>query len=119
MRRREELVGRAVRVEGRVFFLSRCPPPSAEGGSTGECQLTGYLADPRKQSLDEHERDSALLLAEGGTPVTCAASQSQASACPGWRHATSYRLVVRVDRQVLGGRTTQYVQLEALEKEAR
>lgn len=112
---RRELAGRTVDVDSRVFFLTRCPPP---GGGSGECQLTGFATDPGRTEFDERHRDAGIPLAEGGRPVTCPESTAAAGACPGWRQATDYRLVARVEQQVLGGRTTEYVELDVLEKSA-
>jgi hypothetical protein len=113
---RRELAGRTVDVDARVFFLTRCPPP---GGGAGECQLTGFATDPARTEFDERHRDTGIPLSEAGTAVTCAESAAAGGACQGWRQATTYRLVARVQQQVLGGRTTEYVELDVLEKSAR
>lgn len=111
--RRQELVGRTVQVVGKAFFLERCPPPESASGS---CTLTGLLADPDRGDLQERDRDQALALAEDGELLSCPSSPGSSSepapACPGWRHATRYQLVVAVQHQVLGGRETEYVQLD-------
>lgn len=110
--RRSQLVGQGVQVTAKAFFLSRCPPP----GTSAECSLSGYLADPSRQDLLESDREQAIALAEGGRLLTCQESEAVAGGCPGWRHGATYELTVVVEHQVLGGRTTQYIDLNVISK---
>lgn len=111
-RRQQELVGTTVAVTGRAFFLSRCPPPQAGG----ECSLNGYLADPGRNDLLESDVPGAIQLAEGGRLLSCSESAAIDRACPGWQQAGQFRIVAVVERQVLGGRETQYIDLDVREK---
>ena len=99
---------------GKVFFFERCPPP--EHGAAA-CQLTGYLTDPDQTQLDAGDLNEAILLAENGAVVTCTEHEAVDLACPGWRHATGYRLLGVVEHQVRGGRETQQVQLNVSSKD--
>jgi hypothetical protein len=117
-RRQQEYVGRTVEVVGKAFFLERCPPPES---SSGQCSLSGLLTDPDRNDLQERDRDQALALAQNGELLSCPSSpgsSGQPPACPGWQQATTYRLVVAVEHQVLGGRETEYVQLDVRSKTA-
>ena len=52
-------------VVGKVFFLSRCPPPGSSG-TTG-CTLAGYLTEPDRGSFVASDVNQGIALAEGGT----------------------------------------------------
>lgn len=107
---RQSLVGQAVRVVGKVFFVANCPPNGAA------CALTGYLADPSRSQLLTSEIDQGLLLAEQGAVVSCREGDGPPRSCPGWQDSAQYQLVATVEHQVLGGRQTDYVQIEVIEK---
>lgn len=111
--RQQEFVGHTVEVVGKAFFVESCPPPDQQG----PCVLNLYLAEPDRDVLVYGDRDEGIAVSEGGTRVSCEAGSEPGGGCPGWSHATRYRLVATVRHQVLGGRTTQLVELDVIEKE--
>lgn len=113
--RQAELVGSAVQVRAKSFFVARCPPP-APGAQAAECTLVGFLADPERTSLDSNEVDQAIVLAEGHRQVSCLQSAAAGGACPGWEQGRSYEISGVVEHQVLGGVETEYVQLDVTGK---
>lgn len=112
-RRRTELVGTTVEVTGRVLFYGRCPPPDQQ--ATG-CQLSAYLVEQERDDLQAVDLPDALVLAEGGHPVTCDEGEAVRGACLGWEHDARYRLVGAVVHQVRGGRETSQVELDVKSK---
>jgi len=110
----ESLLGRPVEVVGKVFFLSRCPPPGASG--TSSCTLVGYLAEPDRGSFVASDVDYGIALAEGGNLLTCAEGTNPTPTCGDWQAATVYSVFGTLARQVLGGRETPYVQLDVERK---
>ena len=84
----EPLLGRPVEVVGKVFFLSRCPPPGASG-TTG-CTLVGFLAEPDRGSFVASDVDHGVALAEGGSLLTCAEGTNPTPTCGDWQAATVY-----------------------------
>ncbi|MGW9629104.1 hypothetical protein ACWGST_00200 [Agromyces sp. NPDC055520] len=109
------LVGERVRVAGRVFFLSECPPPGA-GDAT--CVLIGYLADPERRTFTAADAAEAVALAERGKRVSCPESGQATPTCGDWVAGAAYTVEGEVQRQVLGGRETALVQLDVVEKSA-
>lgn len=107
--RHRELVGRSVTVVGKAFFIAQCPPPDS---SRTTCSVTGYLADPGRNDLLFGERSQGLPLSENGALVSCQEGTSPGGACPGWQNAQRYRVTATVEHRVLGGRTTQDVELQ-------
>jgi hypothetical protein len=105
----EPLLGRSVEVVGRVFFLSRCPPP---GSSTTGCELAGYLAEADRGSFVASDVDQGIALAEGGSLLSCAEGTNPTPTCGDWQAATVYTVSGSLARQVLGGRETPYLQLD-------
>jgi hypothetical protein len=112
--RRSELVGEAVDVVAKSFFLVSCPPQQ-QGGAT-RCVLTLYAADPDRSSLAYGQRGEAMVVQEDGRTVSCASSKAREGACPGWENAKRYRLIAEVRKQVLGGRETEQVALDVSSK---
>lgn len=104
------LLGRPVEVVGRVFFLSRCPPPGSSG-ATG-CTLAGYLAEPDRGSFVASDVDRGIALAEGGTLLSCPEGTNPTPTCGDWQAATVYAVTGILAHQVLGGRETPYLQLD-------
>ncbi|HEY5846761.1 MAG TPA: hypothetical protein VIU11_21065 [Nakamurella sp.] len=107
----QRYVGQTVTVTGTVHFVSVCPPPG-QGGS--RCILNGYFAAQGRDHLTAGETDKAIPLAEGGALVSCPEAVAVNGGCGGWGTARSYRVVAEVTNQVLGGRETQYVQLNVV-----
>ncbi|WP_400999243.1 hypothetical protein [Agromyces sp. GXQ0307] len=97
----EGWLDRRVEVEGKVFFLSQCPPPGAEATP---CVLVGYLADPGLGTLIAADVDRAIPLAEDGALVTCAEPGNGAGACGEWVREATYMLQGTVERQTVDGR---------------
>ena len=110
----EPLLGRPVKVVGKVFFLSRCPPPGS-GGTTG-CALAGYLTEPGRGSFVASDVDQGIALAEGGNLLSCAEGTNPTPTCGDWQAATVYTVSGSLARQVLGGRETPYLQLDVERK---
>ena len=110
-------VDQPIEIDGRVFFLSRCPPPG-DAGATG-CVLTGFLTDPSTAVFTASDVGRGILLAEGGRALSCAEGSQPTPTCGDWTAAAVYRLTGRLARQVLGGRTTDDVQLEVSTRQAQ
>jgi hypothetical protein len=102
-------VGEQVRVTGSVFFISECPPPGAD--TTG-CVLLGYLAPPEQRTLIAADVSGALALAEHGRRLSCPEGSQPAPTCGDWASESTYTVDGVLERQVLGGRETELVQLD-------
>ena len=113
--RRQELVGRPVAVVGKAFFVAQCPPPDSPQTA---CLLTGYLAEPSRDDLLFGQRNEGIPVSENGALVSCREGSAPGGGCPGWQNAQRYRVVATVEHRVLGGRTTQEVELEVTSKTA-
>ena len=111
----QEHVGDVVEVEAKAFFLANCPPPGPSGQAE-PCTLTLHFADPDRNGLAYGERDQAIPGSQGGTRVTCVEGSGEGGACPGWGQGVAYEIVARVEHEVLGGRETESVTLDVMEK---
>ncbi|UOQ90602.1 hypothetical protein MUN74_06740 [Agromyces endophyticus] len=112
----EAHLGEPVRLVGTVHFLSECPPP---GATPSACVLMGYVASPDQRSFGASDAARAVPLAEGGRRVSCnegEATGGSAVACGDWIAGTAYELDGALERQVLGGRETDAVQFDVVEK---
>lgn len=114
-RRQQDLVGQRVGVTGKAFFVASCPPPGPSGQNQ-PCVLSLYLADPGQDSLEFSGTGQAIPLAEGGARVSCAEGTRPDGGCPGWDHEATYQITADVQHQVLGGRPTEYVQLDVVDR---
>ena len=108
------LVGRTVELRGRVHFFERCPPADHPSSL---CQLSAFLTPEEVGDLQAVDLPGALVLAEGGRPVTCSEREAVRGACPGWEHRAVYRLVGTVVHQVRGGRQSEQVEIDVSSKE--
>jgi hypothetical protein len=107
------LVGERVRVTGNVFFISECPPP---GSGDAKCILLGYLADPERRTLIAADVTQAIALAEGGRRLSCVEGSQPTPTCGDWQREATYTIEGIVQRQVLGGREADLVQLDVSAK---
>lgn len=92
-RRRDELVGQTIVVEGRVLFDLVCPPQAEPRDST--CVASAKLVDPSIEHLAD--AGAVLPLARDGASISCEAQTSTGLVCQGLQDGliTTIRGVVR------------------------